>query len=438
MKSFGFWQLFLFYSSYVGFFHFGVNDGVYLRYGGKNFYRQNFSLLKSQFYLLFLLQCFVAIIGFVVVYFFLNKDQNYNFVIFCTLAFLIISNLSSFLTILLQAVNRLREFSIVTIVINISMILLLLILILSKNFEYRHYIKFYILAYIVGFAVSIYYSRKIFFVSINTKKIKFYVREFYKNMSVGIKLLISNVAGLLIYGIGRFLIEKGWSIEEFGKVSLAISLAFFLIFFMKQGSLVLFPVLKNVKASGQKYFFSKSTVLLNVLLPGLLLFFPAMAFFILHWLPKYESVIFYLVLFLPSLIYEGKMQIVHSTLLKALRMETMLLKINVVSVFVSLLLCLAGYYYFKSIPFILLSVNIAIVSRCLLFEYILNKKFNHKNFVQELFCLVLSAAFIILYSNFDYILAFFVYICIYTLYLFYNRYLLINSYHFLKKKFRSR
>ena len=34
IKEFAYWQLFLFYANYVGFFLFGLNDGIYLRLGG--------------------------------------------------------------------------------------------------------------------------------------------------------------------------------------------------------------------------------------------------------------------------------------------------------------------------------------------------------------------------------------------------------------------
>ena len=33
--EYGYWQLYLFYTSYVGFFHLGLVDGIYLRIGGK-------------------------------------------------------------------------------------------------------------------------------------------------------------------------------------------------------------------------------------------------------------------------------------------------------------------------------------------------------------------------------------------------------------------
>ena len=37
MEDYGLWQLFLFYFSYLGFLHFGWEDGIYLRYAGKNY-----------------------------------------------------------------------------------------------------------------------------------------------------------------------------------------------------------------------------------------------------------------------------------------------------------------------------------------------------------------------------------------------------------------
>ncbi|MEH7250466.1 hypothetical protein V7114_27310, partial [Neobacillus niacini] len=31
VEDYGYWQLYLFYASFVGFLHFGWNDGIYLR-----------------------------------------------------------------------------------------------------------------------------------------------------------------------------------------------------------------------------------------------------------------------------------------------------------------------------------------------------------------------------------------------------------------------
>jgi len=37
VDDYALWQLFLFYFSYLGFLHFGWEDGIYLRYAGKRF-----------------------------------------------------------------------------------------------------------------------------------------------------------------------------------------------------------------------------------------------------------------------------------------------------------------------------------------------------------------------------------------------------------------
>ena len=37
ITDYGFWQLFMFYQGYIGVFHLGWNDGIYLQIGGKKY-----------------------------------------------------------------------------------------------------------------------------------------------------------------------------------------------------------------------------------------------------------------------------------------------------------------------------------------------------------------------------------------------------------------
>lgn len=39
VEMYSFWQLFIFYTTYVNIFHFGISDGLYLRLGGKSISR---------------------------------------------------------------------------------------------------------------------------------------------------------------------------------------------------------------------------------------------------------------------------------------------------------------------------------------------------------------------------------------------------------------
>ncbi len=49
VKEYGFWQLYIFYTNYVGVLHFGWIDGMYLKYGGLDYDELDSSYFKSQF-----------------------------------------------------------------------------------------------------------------------------------------------------------------------------------------------------------------------------------------------------------------------------------------------------------------------------------------------------------------------------------------------------
>ena len=62
ITQYGYWQLFIFYTSYVGFFHLGLNDGVYLIFGGKSRKEIDKRLISSQFIVAIVFQSVVAVI----------------------------------------------------------------------------------------------------------------------------------------------------------------------------------------------------------------------------------------------------------------------------------------------------------------------------------------------------------------------------------------
>jgi len=55
VTEYSYWQLYVFYSSYVGFLHFGWIDGIYLKIGGEEYKDIDKRSLGSQFWYLGLL-----------------------------------------------------------------------------------------------------------------------------------------------------------------------------------------------------------------------------------------------------------------------------------------------------------------------------------------------------------------------------------------------
>ena len=73
VNDFGYWQLFIFYTSYVGFFHFGFNDGIYLLNGGKNYDELNYNEIGGAFWISFFVQLILGVV-FAIICSFFNMD----------------------------------------------------------------------------------------------------------------------------------------------------------------------------------------------------------------------------------------------------------------------------------------------------------------------------------------------------------------------------
>ncbi|WP_212741397.1 hypothetical protein, partial [Bifidobacterium moukalabense] len=115
VASFGYWQLFMFYATYVGFFHLGLNDGVYLINGGRNRSAINKSSILSQFFVAGILQTIFALV-IVIAALFGNLPGERSFVIIMTALFMLPNNLALYIGYVFQAMNETKLFSFSSIV----------------------------------------------------------------------------------------------------------------------------------------------------------------------------------------------------------------------------------------------------------------------------------------------------------------------------------
>lgn len=125
VEEYGYWQLYLFYSAYVGFLHFGWNDGIYLRYGGKEYKDLNKKVFFSQFYMLVILQIILALFVFIYSNFFI-ESLNRVFIFKMIAINLFLFNVRSMLLFILQGTNRIKEFAQITMIDKILYIVLII------------------------------------------------------------------------------------------------------------------------------------------------------------------------------------------------------------------------------------------------------------------------------------------------------------------------
>lgn len=436
VENFGYWQLFLFYSSFVGFFHLGLNDGIYLRYGGKNYVKINKSLLKGQFVILAIAQFFIAAAFFLLFKITADEEPQRLFVIFYTMIFLVISNTTSYITLSLQSMNRLQDFSRVTLFTNALLVLSFIILAVYGQRTYEPYILVYLAAHGMALVFCIYLIKEVINEPFFIRRIPAYFHEIKKNVSVGSQLMFSTIASMLMLGIGRFFIEKKWGIIEFGKISFVLTITTFFIFFIRQIGIVIFPLLRNKKSEAQKSIYCHTLGFLNCLLFGVLLFFPLLEWGINFWLPKYSSHISSVIIILPVLVFEGKMQVLLSTYMKVLRKEKKLLALNLVGLLCSLVFAAVGLVL-DSLILVVLGMTVSIALRGYLVENFLSRHFNVYLLKQELFGLLLPAVFILAFLKLGNLYALGLYMILYLMFLLFQRNDLQIFWHLLTVKERK-
>ncbi len=370
IEQYGYFKIYLFYFSYIGFFHFGLCDGIYLRDGGKNYSELDRPLCSSQFLLLSASQLIIALAVSVIGLFF-AENAEYRF-IFITMAINILIVIPrTMLSYFLQATNRIKEYSWVTalerVVFGLSMVAVFLIGI-------RNY-KLFIWADIFGKALSLIlavaFCRDIVFSKAASFRAGLF--EALTNISVGIKLLFANMASMLITGIVSWGIQMQWSVETYGKISFTLSVSNFILTFISAVALVLYPALRRKEGSELLGIYTKLRDGLMLPLLGCLILYYPMELVLSAWLPQYAESMRYMAILFPVCIYATKMTMLIGTYMNVLRLEKKILRVNLVGVAVAALTTAVSVFWLKSLTLAMVSIVINQMFRCIYAELCLAK-----------------------------------------------------------------
>ena len=366
VEEYGYFQLFLFFIGYVGFFHFGWADGIILRYAGERWERLNRPRFAGQtaFFLLFEISlwglfCFASWIC--------GEEGSRLYVLLSTglCAVLVLAN--TFFRFILQATNRIRAFAFLTLSERLTYLLLVLIGLVLKERSFHFYIATYIGAQSISLAVAVFFCRDI--IQTRPERWQNIWRETRICLVVGSKLMVANIASMLILGVLRFGIERVWGVATFGKVSLLLSAISFLFIFVNAVSTVLLPSLRGETDDRlRELYFPLRCSLSWFLLLSFAFVWPVQEI-AKWWLPAYADALNLLPLVLPVCLYECTVNLTTGTYLKVLRMEKDFLWGNSWALAVSLVLMLIFMVIWKNLPLTILSMSIALAARLWLLEY---------------------------------------------------------------------
>ncbi len=248
INDYGLWQLFLFYYSYLGFLHFGWEDGIYLRYAGKRFEELNHKTFAGQFYCIILLQILLAIVISIFEQAFVTNSDK-RLALICAIWLAPFVNFNNFCNFIMQITNRIKEYARLLVTERVIFFLgVLFFLVILRWNQFRYVYGAQVFAVINLSIVGAYLCRSLLrphfdsFISVR--------QEAYENINIGSKLMLANVANMLIIGIIRYGISVGWDVATFGKVSLTLGISNFLMVFINSISVVKCCFFPHCKTNG--------------------------------------------------------------------------------------------------------------------------------------------------------------------------------------------
>lgn len=376
VEDYAYWQLFLLYSSYSGFGLLGLNDGIYLRLGGKKYSEIDYGKLKAQQCIVVASQLFVALCCFVGIA--LGDFEPYReLVLVLCVIFGLVLNLTQCLRYVFQCTNLTRISSMADLIAKGFFLIFMSMALMLGAKASLSFILGYIVCQVIAFAYVLVCAREVLLAKTSFGSA---LRTCFSDIKAGMKIMVAYYADSLIVGFTRMMTDWHLGLAAFGRLSLSFSLTNFVLAFIGQVSMVVFPVLKRLDPTEQAGKYLTIRLLLHAVLPlAYLLYVPAKIVLGL-WLPDYEASFVYLALTMPLCVYSCKANLLFNTYMKMGRHEGILCAINVSAMALNGLLASASIMGFASVELATCAIVLTVALRDLAFELFMSKKFGNRVF----------------------------------------------------------
>ena len=399
VEQYGYLSTFLFYISYIGIFHLGFVDGIYIKYGGKNLKDLNSSLIKFEHNFLIKIEFIISVILGIIAIFSNNK-------ILTTFSLSIIPlNMISFYRYIYEATGELKKAVKISNFLNTFILIMNLSLIFIFNIrDYKKFIVGYLITYYVVFVLlELLYKRENLHIPYEKN-----ILEIKYNFKVGMFFLLGNLATSLFYSIDRWITKSFLSIEDFAYYSFAISIIGVINIFINSISLTLYSYLARYNNLDKIKLLKTYLLILGMFSIGSYFIFDGI---VSLFITKYNTSISISKILFLSLPYSFIINILYINLYKAKKLEKKYCRSVVTMILISCILNLIAFNLSKTIYSIAIATTISSLT-----WYIYSlKDFNYlkPNIKEVLYMIVLSTTFLITTNKFNWYLGFLIYFSIF-------------------------
>lgn len=378
VDQYALWQTVSLYISYVGVLHFGLLDGLVLRYSHCDYGELDKPRLRSQFGLLLfglsamgLLTCAAA---------FIFCRGTAKIIVLTVAVGIVTKNLFTYNSYTFQLTNRINHYAGLVIIQRFTYTVTVILLIIFKVNDFLPYCAAELFGDFTAFFLSCFLNRGMYFGKM--LPLGAALAELRENIRSGAVLMLATWSAILLIGSAKMTVQWRWDEITFGKVSFAFSVTNLFLTFVTAVSVVLFPSLKRIESEKLAPMYKTiRSVISPLLFATLALYYPGCLVLEL-WLPKYTESLTYLGILLPIIVYSSKVSLLTNNYIKVYRLEKRMFQINVLSAGVGLALCAAFAYLANNLIAVTVGVVFTVMLNSILSEITVMKVIKVK-FIKE-------------------------------------------------------
>ncbi|OJG25248.1 hypothetical protein RU98_GL001073 [Enterococcus caccae] len=365
VESYGYFQLYMLYITFLGIFHLGWVDGMYLKLGGKSYDSLDSKLFSGQFKIFMLTEFIISLFS-CVLFVVICESTDKMLVLLAASVCMLLYNSNIFIQFILLATNQIKQYASIIILDRLLYLVFVLLFLLFKGNSYKGLLIADLLSRMISLLYAILKNKRLL-VS-DSYKLSTNFTEIKENILIGYKVTFGGIAGIFITGIIRFMMEGKWGIVFFGKISLALTLSNLMMVFVNAVSMVVFPILKKVQTEDLSFYYRKMRDILMISVFTLMIFYYPVKYVLSIWLPIYSESLHYMSLMFPIIIFNSKTAMLINTYLKVTRKESIILISNLFSLLISIIIGYVSIFIISSPNLAVLSIVASLAIRSILAE----------------------------------------------------------------------
>lgn len=345
-ESFGYWQIYLFYLTYINLFGLGFNDGIALFYGGYDYEKLPFERLRASMRIVYLYLASVCAVGVGAVLLLCN-GTIYQSIYLALVLNIPLTCIQCIVLTTFLSVGKTEIYNWINLLLKILTVGLYLLLIFSGHTGPTGIILADTFGRLAITVLCVVLGRGFLFG--NSASLKIGWQELWEKSKSGFMITIALISSMLMPVLGRSIVEQNEPIAVYGIYSFAMSLLTIILSFTSVLGTVIFPLLKRMEPDEMTESYSKFALLCDgFVILALLLYLPLM-FIVRRMMVQYIPALDYLYILLVMCLPLGRMQLLVTPFYKAKRLEKELLIANLIGVAVMFVSLVGGYMIFRNV-----------------------------------------------------------------------------------------